>query len=157
MNLADVSVRDRRWHVRLHENAEKVLDIPCHHRLEEYLRDHMETGGLMDREWRTTPIFRAVDRRKGSVSLSDRRWSRHRAREAVERRAIRAGDEGVISSGYIGCHSLRATGITAHLKHPDARVEVAQYLAGHARTETTHLDDRREEQVSLDEVERIGI
>ncbi len=27
----------------------------------------------------------------------------------------------------------------------------------HARTETTHLDDRREEQVALDEVERIGI
>ena len=78
----------------------------------------------MERELRVTPLFRAVDRRKGSVTLSDRRWSRHRAREAIERRAIRAGDEGVISSGYIGCHSLY---------------------------------DRREEQVSLDEVERIGI
>ena len=60
-------------------------------------------------------------------------------------------------SGYIGCHNLRATGITAHLEHPDARVEVAQYLARYARTETTRLYDRREEQISLDEVERIGI
>ena len=50
-----------------------------------------------------------------------------------------------------------ATGITAYLEHPDARVEVAQYLAGHARTETTRLHDRREKHVSLDEVERIGI
>ena len=157
MNLGDVAVRDGRWHVRLHEKAGKVLDIPCHHRLERYLRDYLAAGGLMERELRATPLFRAVDRRKGSVSLSGRRWSRHRAREAVERRAIRAGDEGVISSGYIGCHSLRATGITAYLEHPDARVEVAQYLAGHARTETTRLYDRREEQVSLDEVERIGI
>ena len=111
----------------------------------------------MDRDLRVTPLFRAVDRRKGSITLSGRRWNRHRAREAVERRAIRAGDEGVIGSGYIGCHSLRATGITAYLEHPDARVEVAQYLAGHARTETTRLYDGREEQVSLDEVERIGI
>ncbi|MCY4138189.1 MAG: hypothetical protein OXF56_07990 [Rhodobacteraceae bacterium] len=45
----------------------------------------------------------------------------------------------------------------AYLENPDARVEVAQYLAGHARTETTRLYDGREEQVSLDEVERIGI
>ena len=99
----------------------------------------------------------AVDRREGSVSLSGRRWSRRRAREVVERQAIRAGDGGVISSGCIGCRSHRATGITAYLEHPDARVEVEQYLAGHARTETTRLYDRREEQVSLDEVERIGI
>ncbi len=112
----------------------------------------------MDRGPRVTPPFRAVDsRRKGSVTLSGRGWNRHRSREAVERRAIRAGDEGVISSGYIGCHSLRATGIIAYLEHPDARVEMAQYLAGHARTETRRLHDRRGEHVSLDEVERIGI
>ena len=117
----------------------------------------MEAGGLIERELRATPLFRAVDRRRGSVTLSDRRWSRHRAREAVERRAIRAGDEGVISSDYIGCHGLRATGITAYLENPDARVEVAQHLAGRARTETTRLYDRREGQVSRDEVERIGI
>ena len=157
INVGDVSVRDGRWHLRLQEKAGKVLDIPCHHRLEQYLRDYMESGGLMERGLRTTPLFRAVDRRKGSVTLSERRWNRHRAREAVERRAIRAAAEDVISPGCIGCHSLRATGITAYLEHPDARVEVAQYLAGHARTETTRLYDRRNEQVSLDEVERIGI
>ncbi len=111
----------------------------------------------MDRDLRVTPPFRAVDRRKGSITLSGRRWNRHRAREAVERRAIRAGDEGVIGSGFVGRHGLRATGITANLEHPDSRAEVAQYLAGHARMETKRLHDRREEQVSLDEVERSGI
>ena len=55
-------------------------------------------------------------------------------------------------------HSLRATGITAYLENPEARVEeVAQYLADHAKTETAKLYDRREERVSLDEIERIGI
>ena len=80
----------------------------------------------MDRDLRVTPLFRTVDRRKRSVTLPGRGRNRHRAREAVERRAIRADDEGVISAGYAGCHSLRATGITEYLEHPDARIEVAQ-------------------------------
>ena len=46
--------------------------------------------------------------------------------------SIQADEKGVISSGCIGCHRLRTTGITAYLEHPDARVVVAQYLAGHA-------------------------
>ncbi len=70
---------------------------------------------------------------------------------------MRAGGEGVIDSGFIGCHGLLATGITAYLKHHDARDEVVQYLAGQARTEMMRLHDRRDEQESLDEVERIGI
>lgn len=41
-------------------------------------------------------------------------------------------------------HSFRAIGITAYLEHPEARVEVAQYLAGHAKTETPKLYERRE-------------
>ena len=52
-------------------------------------------------------------------------------------------------------HSFRATGITAYLEYPEARVEVAQFLTGHAKAEATKLYDRREERVSLDEIERI--
>ena len=52
---------------------------------------------------------------------------------------------------------FRATGITAYLENPEARVEVAQYLAGHADPKTTKLYDRRADRVSLDEIERIGI
>ena len=73
--------------------------------------------------------------------------------------SISAGDEGVINSGFIGCHCLRATGITAYLEHPDASDEVVQYLAGQACTEITRLydRDRQDERKTLDEVERIGI
>ncbi|MCY3935869.1 MAG: integrase, partial [Chloroflexi bacterium] len=54
-------------------------------------------------------------------------------------------------------HSFRATGITAYLENPEARVEVAQYLAGHADPKTTKLYDQRADRISLDEIERIGI
>ena len=54
-------------------------------------------------------------------------------------------------------HTFRGTGITAYLEHPDARLEIAQRMAGHSDPKTTRLYDRRDERVSLDEVERIGI
>jgi integrase/recombinase XerD len=49
-----------------------------------------------------------------------------------------------------------ATGITAYLKN-GGRLEVAQQMAAHESARTTGLYDRRSDEVSLDEVERIGI
>ena len=48
------------------------------------------------------------------------------------------------------------TGITTYLKN-GGRVEVAQQIAGHESARTTGLYDRRDDEVSLDEVERIVI
>jgi integrase/recombinase XerD len=48
------------------------------------------------------------------------------------------------------------TGITAYLKN-GGRLEVAQQMAAHESARTTGLYDRRSHEVSLDEVERIGI
>ena len=56
----------------------------------------------------------------------------------------------------IGCHTFRATGITAYLKN-GGRLEVAQQMANHESSRTTGLYDRRGDEVSLDEVERIAI
>ena len=52
--------------------------------------------------------------------------------------------------------SFRATGITAYLKN-GGRLEIAQQMAAHESARTTGLYDRRSDEVSLDEVERIGI
>ena len=52
--------------------------------------------------------------------------------------------------------TFRATGITTYLKN-GGRVEVAQQIAGHESARTTGLYDRRDDEVSLDEVERIVI
>jgi integrase/recombinase XerD len=53
-------------------------------------------------------------------------------------------------------HSFRATGITEYLRN-DGKVEVAQQMAGHSDPRTTKLYDRRQDEISLDEVERILI
>ncbi len=53
-------------------------------------------------------------------------------------------------------HTFRATGITAYLKN-GGQLEAAAAMANHASTRITQLDDRRAEQLSLDEIERVRI
>jgi integrase len=69
----------------------------------------------------------------------------------IGRRAAAAG----IATKF-GNHSFRATGITAYLKN-GGTLEKAAAIANHASTRTTQLYDRRRDEVSLDEVERIVI
>ena len=54
----------------------------------------------------------------------------------------------------ISCHSLRATGITIYLNNGGS-LEKAQALAGHRRLQTTKLYDRRDDLVTMTEVERV--
>ncbi len=56
----------------------------------------------------------------------------------------------------VGNHTFRATGITAYLKNGGTR-EKAAAMANHASTRTTQLYDRRRDEMSLDEVERVVI
>ena len=53
-----------------------------------------------------------------------------------------------------GCHSFRATGITEYLRN-GGKLEIAQQMTNHESRRTTGLYDRRQDQVSLDEVKRI--
>jgi integrase len=64
----------------------------------------------------------------------------------------RFGDDDIATK--IGNHTFRATGITAYLKN-GGTLERAAVMANHASTRTTQLYDRRHDDVSLDEVERI--
>jgi len=69
----------------------------------------------------------------------------------IRRRALVAGIK-----TEIGCHTFRATGITAYLKN-GGKLEIAQQMAAHESSRTTGLYDRRDDDISVDEVERIGI
>ena len=69
----------------------------------------------------------------------------------IRRRAFAAGIK-----TRIGNHSFRATGITEYLKN-GGKLEIAQQMANHESSRTTGLYDRRDDQVSLDEIERIVI
>jgi integrase len=56
----------------------------------------------------------------------------------------------------IGCHAFRATGITEYFRN-GGKLEIAQQMVNHESARTTGLYDRRNDQVSLDEVERVLI
>ena len=54
------------------------------------------------------------------------------------------------------CHTFLATGITAYLENGRI-VENAQAIAAHSSPRTTKLYDRQNDELTLDEVERIHI
>ena len=69
----------------------------------------------------------------------------------IQRRAKAAGLETRVNN-----HTFRATGITAYMKN-GGTLEHAQQLANHSSPRTTKLYDRRQDEISLDEVEKIVI
>jgi hypothetical protein len=56
----------------------------------------------------------------------------------------------------IGNRTVRVTGITGYLKNKGT-LETAQHVANHESPRTTKLYDRRQDEISLDEVEKISI
>ena len=135
--------------VRLHEKGGKHHEMPCQHNLKVWLREYIEAAGIGDDK--DGPLFRSIDRK--TKELSDRRLDRQRAWEMVKRRARQAG----IETQGVCNHTFRGTGITAYLENPEGRLENAQQMAAHSDPKTTRLYDRRSDEVSMDEVERIGI
>ncbi|CAA9532524.1 MAG: Site-specific recombinase XerC [uncultured Sphingomonadaceae bacterium] len=147
MRVEDVFVQNRRLWVRLHEKGGKRHEMPCHHNLEEYLLAYIDGCGLRDD--RKGPLFRTIAR--GTRRLSETPLPQASAFQMVQRRAA-AAEIGTA----IGNHSFRATGITAYLKN-GGTLEKAATMANHASTRTTQLYDRRSDDVTLDEVERVLI
>ena len=72
----------------------------------------------------------------------------------IKRRCRQAGIDKAVN---ICNHTFRGTGITAYLRNDEAKLEHAQNMTGHADPKTTLLYDRRPDEISLDEVEKIGI
>ncbi len=147
MKVEDVFVQNRRLWVRLHEKGGKRHEMPCHHSLEEYLIAYLD--GCELRGVPKAPLFRTIGR--GTGKLSDTPLPQANAFQMVRRRAAAAA-----VATAIGNHSFRATGITAYLKN-GGTLEKAAVMANHASTRTTQLYDRRSDEVSLDEVERVLI
>jgi site-specific recombinase XerD len=147
MSVSDVFVQNRRLWVNLREKGGQVVDLPCHHTLEEYLHAYLDgTGIAADRDG---PLFRTIGRGTGQLTRTP--LPQANAYAMIQRRAQAAGIR-----SRIGNHTFRATGITAYLKN-GGTLEKAAAIAHHASTRTTQLYDRRQDEVSLDEVERILI
>jgi integrase/recombinase XerC len=147
MKVEDVYVQNRRLWVRLHEKGGKRHEMPCHHNLEIYLHAYIDGCGLAGDP--KGPLFRTIGR--GTAALTTTLLPQANAYAMIRRRAAAADIE-----TKIGNHTFRATGITAYLKN-GGTLERAAVMANHASTRTTQLYDRRRDDVSLDEVERILI
>jgi len=147
MRVEDVYVQQRRLWVRLREKGGKRHEMPCHHTLDAYLHAYLDGAGISGDV--KGPLFRTIQR--GTRQLSSTPLPQANAYAMVRRRAIAAG-----IATKIGNHTFRATGITAYLKN-GGTLENAAAMANHASTRTTQLYDRRHDEISLDEVERIRL
>ena len=150
--------------LRLSEKGGKVKDVPCHHVLREYLAEWIAAANLEADT--AAPLFQSFSwepKKDDHAStegddeeteprkriLTGKAMTQALAWEMIQRRARRAGIQARVCN-----HSFRAAGITAYLKN-GGTLERAAHIAGHASTRTTQLYDRRPDDVTLKEIEKI--
>lgn len=144
MNVGDYWQQGKRCWLRLDEKGGKHHQVPAHHSAQEYLDAYLEAAGIAGDPH--SPLFHTLDRRR---RLTADRLDRREALAMVKRRAKAAG-----LGDRVCNHSFRATGITVYLQN-GGTVEKAQAIAAHESPRTTKLYDRTNDEVSLDEIERI--
>jgi len=144
LRVEDYYIQGRRGWLRLHEKGGKVNELPCHHALEKFLDEYLTAAGIAGDA--AGPLFRTW--RGGELQC--RPLDQSSAHRMVRRRLRQAGIR-----SQAGNHSFRATGITNYLKN-GGKLEIAQQMAAHASPRTTSLYDRRGDEISLDEIERIS-
>lgn len=146
MKVEDYYQNGRRCWIRLHEKGGKRHDVPAHHNAEAYIDAYIEAAGIADEK--KYPLFRSINKHRQLTKTPMHRVDVFRM---IKKRAEQAG----LSSAAC-CHTFRATGITAYLEN-GGTIENAQAIAAHESPRTTKLYDRTNDQITLDEVERIGI
>ena len=147
MHVEDYYPQGKRWWIRLQEKGGKRHEMPAHHNLEAYLDEYLTAAEISaDRKGF---LFRtAIGRTR---TLSERSLRQADVYRMIRRRARDAGIASPMNS-----HTFRATGITNYLEN-GGTLEKAQFMAAHESARTTGLYDRRGDEVTLDEVERIAI
>lgn len=127
MHIEDVQGR-RTW-VRLQEKGGKQHEIPCHHNLDKYPNTYIEA-------WQSTEseafLLRSAVGRTRTLAVNTPMGQADVYR-MIGRRALN-----VDVQTRIGCHSLRATGITEYLRN-GGKLEVAQQMANYETVRTIGL------------------
>ncbi|MGE3424730.1 MAG: tyrosine-type recombinase/integrase [Dehalococcoidia bacterium] len=147
LNGEDYYPRGNRWYFHLREKNGWELEVPAHHKQEEYMHEYLAIAGHTP----GVPLFRSLTPKRELHPT--RRLTRNEALAMVKRRARKAEKP---EWSRLCNHTWRATGITNFLEH-GGTVERAAQIAGHRDVKTTKLYDRRDEAVSLDDIERIQI
>jgi integrase len=121
--------------------------MPAHHKVEAFIDEYLAAAGIRDDG--RGPLFRSAIGK--TDVLTDKPMNRVDAYRMIRRRTADAGFK-----VKLGCHVFRATGITAYLER-GGTLENAQAMAAHESPRTTKLYDRTDDQITIDEVERISI
>jgi len=146
MRVEDYYPKGKRWWVRCMKKA--ASDMRCR-RITPWkpISTLIEATGIRDAG--KSPLFRSAAGRTGT--LTEKSMNRVDAWRMIQRRAADLG-----TRVKIGCHTFRATGITAYLE-AGGTLENAPAMAAHESPRTTKLYDRTGDEITLDEVERITI
>ena len=146
MDVEDYYQQGKRWWLRLQEKGGKHHAVPVHHKAEVALDAYLDAAGIADKTG--TPLWRTLTRER---AFSDRRLSRVDVFRMIKRR-VKAAGLGTAAN----CHTFRATGITAYLLN-GGTLERAQAIAAHESPRTTKLYDRTANNVTIEDIEKIGI
>ena len=147
MRVEDYYPQGKRTWVRLQEKGGKQHEMPVHHKLEVFLDEYIAAAGIGDDD--KGPLFRTAVGKTGT--LTENAMHRIDAYRMIRRRTAEAGYK-----VKLGCHTFRATGLTAYME-AGGTLENAQAMAAHESPRTTKLYDRTSDEITLDEVERITI
>ena len=145
MRVEDYYQQGKRWWLRLQEKGGKHHAVPVHHKAEAYLDAYLDAAGIAAEK--DAPLWRSMPRACG---MGARRMSRVDVFRMIKRRVKTVG------LGEANCHTFRATGITAYLLN-GGTLERAQAIAAHESPRTTKLYDRTVDEVTVEDIEKIGI
>jgi integrase/recombinase XerD len=147
MKVKDYYANGKRHYIRLHEKGGKLHEIPAHHHVVDYLDAYIEAAGI--EEEKNTPLFRSIQ--GGTGRITENAMDRRDVYAMIRRRADAAR-----LNAPVCCHTFRATGITAYMLN-GGKLEQAQHIANHESPRTTKLYDRTQDEITLDEINRIAI
>ena len=145
MRVEDYYQQGKRWWLRLQEKGGKHHAVPVHHKAEASLDAYLAAAGIAAEK--DSPLWRSMPRAGG---MGARRMSRVDVFRMIKRRVKTVG------LGEANCHTFRATGITAYLLN-GGTLERAQAIAAHESPRTTKLYDRTADEVTVEDIEKIGI
>ena len=145
MRVEDYYQQGKRWWLRLQEKGGKHHAVPVHHKAEAYLAAYLAAAGIAAEKG--SPLWRSMPRAGG---LGARRMSRVDVFRMIKRRVKTVG------LGEANCHTFRATGITAYLLN-GGTLKRAQRIAAHESPRTTKIYDRTADEVTVEDIEKIGI
>jgi integrase/recombinase XerD len=137
--------KGNRW-LRLKEKRGNINEVPVHSVARNAIDEWLRESGL--NESPAMPLFPAFSENRELIT--SRHMTRVNVWGLVQTRARAAG-----LKKRIGCHSFRATGLTAYM-NAGGQLDIAQRIAGHSQLSTTKIYDRSKDRVTIEEIEKVS-